>query len=378
MENRLEQREVIFRHVVLEGTAYEVGRAQGEMCKGDPGLVSFLTKPPEDAPPLPQQTEEAMKLFDRYCPGVNDEIRGFADALGVSPEEIVYYAFSYQVGGQCSQFVVSPDRMQDGRFYVGRNYEWGFNDDFRLVTTRVQGNAAHLGFSVPLFGRLDGFNEHGLVVTMSAGAPNVPVTEGGVRFWVAIRTLLDRCHNVAEALEVLGEIPISFNVNILLADRSGQAALVEIACSQRAVWRIGPDTAERVLLATNHYNHPDMLPFDQGRMWQSVARYQALQRVLCAPEPVAKEDLRRVLSSPLPDGVCCHYYSNTLGTLWSAIYDVQAGEAEIAIGSPHCNPWRRFGLKDPVGVTEYPAVFPLERPADPKAFFRRLAPGANE
>lgn len=319
-----------------------------------------------------------MRFCDRYCPDLNEEIQGFADAVGVPPEQVVYYSFSYQGSRQCSQMAVLPRQTRDGHMYVGRSYEWGFNDDFRLVTTRVQGRAAHLGFSLLFFGRIDGMNEHGLVVTMSAGAPMVPVKEDGIRFWAVIRTLLDRCESVDHALEVLAKIPISFNLNLLLADKSGQAALVEIACSHRAVRRIGPGSETAVLLSTNHFNHPDMMPYDQGRMWQSVARYQALDRALCSGQPIGKEDIRSVLSNPLPDGVCCHYYQDGLGTLWSAIYDVTAGEVEIALGTPRCNPWRKFGLYDPPGTREYNAAFPLECPDDPKAFYRRLAPGAVE
>ncbi len=378
MSEGADKKELLFHHVVLEGSAYEVGRAQGQACLENPGFLQFMTSPLADTPPASKaRADETMAFFDRHCPGVNEEISGFADAVGVAPEQIVYYAFSHQRQGNCSQFAVLPARTTDGRIYIGRSYEWDFNDDLRLVTTRVPGRAAHIGFSLLFFGRIDGFNEHGLVVTMSAGAPGVKVDEDGLRFWAVIRTLLDRCHDVDDALDLLAGIPISFNLNLLLADKGGQAALVEIFCSKRAIKRIDPGCGEPVLIATNHYNHPDMLPYDQGRMWQSVARYQALERALRATAPVGREEIRRVLSSPLPDGVCCHYYENTLGTLWSVIYDVAAGEAEIAFGSPQCNPWRSFGLHDPVGVRPYPALFPLEKPADPAAFFRRLPPGAN-
>lgn len=378
MSEGADKKELLFHHVVLEGSAYEVGRAQGEACRESPDFIRFMTSPLTDAPPVTKQrADEIMEFFDRYCPGANEEISGFADAVGVAPDQIVYYAFSHQSQGHCSQFVLLPERTRDGRMVVGRSYEWGFNDDLRLVTTRVHDRAAHMGFSLLYFGRLDGFNEHGLVVTMSAGAPMVKPQEDGVRFWAVIRTLLDRCHNVDEALELLAEIPISFNLNLLLADQGGQAALVEIACSKRAIRRIHPGCGEPTLIATNHYNHPDMLPYDQGRTWQSVARYQALEKSLLTGDLVDREEVRRVLSTSVPDGVCCHYYEQGLGTLWSVIYDVAAGEAELAFGSPQCNPWRKFGLWDPVGIRQYPALFPLEKPTDPAAFFRRLPPGTN-
>lgn len=373
------QHELCFQHVVLEGTAYEIGRTQGQLLKQNPEYLAFMTSPQADAPPPSvRQAAEMIDCFDRYCPGLNEEIQGMADEVGVPPEQLLYYAFSQQLAGQCSQLAVLPQATADGRMYVGRSYEWGLNDDFRLVTTRVSGRAAHIGFSLLNFGRIDGFNQHGLVVTMSAGSPFAPVQSPGLRFWAVIRTLLDRCASVEEALEVLAATPIAFNLNLLLADRSGQAVLAEIACSQRAFRRVGPSSELGALWATNHYVQPEMLAHDQSRMWQSVARYRAIERTIAAGSPVGKEDIRRVLSQPVPEGVCCHYYQDGLGTLWSAIYDMAAGQVELALGSPRCNPWRSFGLDDPAGVRQYPAVFPLEQPADPAAFYRRLTPGASE
>jgi len=59
-----------------------------------------------------------------------------------------------------------PDR----RVYVGRSYELNpAEEDLCLVTTRIEGKAMHVGFSTLFIGRLDGINDYGVVVTMSAG-----------------------------------------------------------------------------------------------------------------------------------------------------------------------------------------------------------------
>jgi predicted choloylglycine hydrolase len=366
-----------FTHVVMEGTSYEIGKMQGEWLKENPGYVQFMTTLMIEGftPKSQAETDEAMEFFDRYSPGLNEEIQGFADTLGVPVEQIVYYTLTHFGKGHCSHFAVLPEATKDGHMLVGRSYEWNMNDDFRLCTTRVKGMAAHLGFSLFLFGRIDGFNEHGLCVTMSAGVPGSDPRKEGCRFWAVIRTILDRCKTVDEALELAQSIPIAFNMNLILADQSGQAILNEIACQNRAVKRIGPETPKKFIHATNHYNLPEMIQYDLGRRWHSVVRYQAIESRLRAAIPnVDKEDLRKLLTDLMPAGVCGHHYSEGFGTLWSIIYDLTERKAEIALGSPATNPYRSFGLNDPVGKTTYVAKFP-DVTADP-VMWRSLDPGS--
>jgi predicted choloylglycine hydrolase len=370
----------------MEGTAYEVGKLQGQWVQNDPGAVKFFTSPLEGQNyPTPQEAKKILTFFERHCPGLNEELQGFADALGTPVEKIVYYPFSYSFGNQgfrssnCSHMTLLPSVTTNGHVYVGRSYEWNLQDDFRLCTTRVKGNAAHLGFSLLQFGRIDGMNEHGLAVTMSAGCPMVETTEEGCRFWAVVRTLLDHCRTVPEALDRVQSIPIAFNLNILLTDKHGESALIEIFSSKRAVKRIGPHTAEQAIWSTNHYNLPKMMEYDLGRMWMSVARYQKISSALENPgRKIGKEDLRLLLSKPVPDGLCCHYYHDYFGTLWSVIFDLTAGVAEVCFGSPVVNGWHSFGLNDPVGITKYSAKLPLEIPERPDLFFRKMAPGALE
>jgi predicted choloylglycine hydrolase len=378
LDDRPTIRQVVYTHSVLEGSAYEVGQQQGEHILLNPEMVKFFTSPfPGHAPLTPQQAETLLKFFQKHCPGLDEEIHGFADALGVPPEQIVYFASSYQSGGQCSHFAVLPSLSADGHLYVGRSYEFNHNqDDLHLVTTRIQGQAAHIGFSEMLFGRADGLNAHGLCATMSAGAPMAPTEPGGCMFWAVIRTVLDRCATVDEALEVVQSIPISFNFNLILSDRSGQAARVEIACSHRAIQRIHLHSPEQQVIATNHYNLPGMKPYDLGRRWNSLLRYRAIQtRLEAMQNQVTPQGIRGLLSDLIPQGVCCHHYTDYLGTLWSEVIDVTTGTLEVCFGAPTHNPWHTFDLNSPAGVTEYPVQLPDE-PADP-AYWRKLAPGAE-
>lgn len=366
--------DVAYRHELIQGTPYAAGRAQGEALARSPEAVAFFTSPMKAKGELsPGQAEAALRFFERHCPGLNEEVRGFADALGVAPERVAYYAFSHNpptdfLGGSCSQVVVMPSHSADGHLRVARNYDFNHRmTEMRLALTRIKGQAAHLGFSELQFGRYDGLNEHGLCVSMSGGAPLAPVEPGGCMFWSLVRTVLDRCATVAEALVVIEGIPLSFNLNLVLADRTGEAALVEMASSHRAVKRI----REGMLVATNHFALAGMRPYDVNRTWNSVERVSVVQQRLGREGTrITADALRDLLGKPFPEGLCVHDFSGFFGTLWSEVFDVTTGTVDICFGPPTHNPWRTFSLDLPADGAAYPARLP-ERPVDP-SFWRKV------
>jgi len=385
---------------VLEGTPYEVGRLQGQILKKDPERARYLT------PPLPflaryskREAHRALEYFDRYCPGIGEEIQGAADAFGVPVEGIAFLGGKSKEdgssaipvdgpappdsqprgSGQCSHFAVLPSASEDGHLYAGQSEDCGPDDlDLRLCTTRVQGKPAHIGFSDMIFGRVQGMNEHGFCVTTSWGAPGVWLEGEGLPYFAVVRALLDRCETVDEALDVMADLPIAWCTNFILADRGGEAALIEVAYAHRGVRRIQRESQDQFLWATNHYTLPAMMDYDTGRMRQSLIRHRAIEsRIRNAVPRVSKETLRGLLSAPMPQGVCLHHYSSGLGTLWSMIFDVTDITVDVCFGAPSStrNSWHTFGLRDSIGSTEYTAHLPDE-PTGP-GFWERLSPGSD-
>ncbi len=371
---------VSFSHVVLEGTPYEVGRLQTEMLQDDPQRSGYL------APTLPfldryseEEAARELAFLERHCPGLREEVQGAADALGVSAADIAFLGGKPKGGGQCSQFAVLPPAAADGHLRLGQNEDCGPGDlDLRLCTTRVEGKAAHIGFSDMIMGRVQGMNEHGLCVTTSWGTPGVWPEGKGLPYFAVVRTLLDRCGTVDEAMDVMAGMPIGWNTNYILADRGGEVALVEVAGRHRGIQRIGSRSQARFVCATNHYTLPEMIPHDIRRMRQSVTRHQAITARLEGAAPhVDAGTMRALLSEPMPEGVCVHHYSSGLGTLWSMIFDVTEGTVEICFGAPSSerNAWRSFRLRDPVGETAYVAHLP-DAPTE-EGFWERLPPGSE-
>ena len=192
----------------LEGTSYEIGCALGRMTAGIPPLRANATGGMEGFGPA--QADEAIALFDRWCPGLTEELRGFADTLDTRPEQVLYYAMTYLLP-RCSQIGLTPGLTAEGKPMVARNYEFNHEaEDFCLMKTAVKGKYTHMGTSVLQFWREDGLNEFGLSVTMSScGFPVGPMPYmrapklRGLQFWAVIRALLENCRDVAECLAYL-------------------------------------------------------------------------------------------------------------------------------------------------------------------------------
>lgn len=150
----------------LKGTSYEIGYKLGNIISENTAHKIAYTRKLEGFGLT--EYKDAVKLFDEWCPGISEEIVGFADALKVNTEQIAYYAMTYLLP-RCSQIALLPNMTAQNKPLLARNYEFNHQiEDFVLVRTSVTGKYTHMGTSTMSFGRDDGFNEHGLAVTMSA------------------------------------------------------------------------------------------------------------------------------------------------------------------------------------------------------------------
>jgi predicted choloylglycine hydrolase len=212
-----------------------------------------------------------------------------------------------------------------------------------------------------LSGRNDGINGYGLCVTMSGSWDPVPEDANepnGLHYAMAIRALLEGCKTLAEALELLERMPIGGGVNIIVAHRSGTAALVEVAGRKRAIKTIDADTADQYLLAINHFTMMGISEHHEN----STTRYDAFMSWLRANTGRINADaFKAFLAREYPQGVCGFISEFQLGTLWSMVFDVSEGTVEIRFGPPPHNEWHSFTLGGPVGVSEYKALFPRKK-----------------
>jgi predicted choloylglycine hydrolase len=354
----------------LLGTNYEIGYRLGKMFANMPAQKALHTQGMTGFSRV--QIQEATALFNHWCPGLTDELNGFADALKVNSEQIFYYSMTYLLP-RCSHLVLLPSLTAEGKPLVARNYEFSHEaEDFCLVKTAVNGRYTHMGTSVLSFGRDDGMNDHGLCVTQSScgfpiGAlPNMRAPQlKGLMFWAVIRGLLENCTDVGEALTYLREMPIAYNLNLLLSDRLGNAALFETLDGRSAFEQIGQDSMKQLLFATNHALLPELIPYDPKIMIHSAKRYEYIKETLLSKTGVSRELLKDMLLARFPDGLCCHYFEEYFGTTKSMILSPVDGTIELCWGGRAENRWQTYAISKPLknGIQEIEISFERASPS---------------
>lgn len=360
------------RTIELTGTNYEIGYRLGKLTAALQPLRALHTGGFEGFGLA--ETADAAALFDRWCPGLTEELTGFADALEVRPEQVFFYGMTYLLP-RCSHIALLPGVTANGKPLLARNYEFNHEaEDFALVKTGVDGKYIHMGTSVLHFGRDDGFNEHGLAVTMSScGFPVGPMPYmrapklKGLQFWAVIRALLEQCKNVPEALACLEDMPIAYNLNLLILDKAGAAALVETLDGHRAIRRIGPDSPEQLLWATNHPLLPELTTYEPRAFTHSLRRYDYIKEMLAGKTGVTERQLRDMLLAPYPDGLCCYYFEEFFGTTKSMVISPAGGCMALCWGGRVENGWRRYSIAEPLPESAEEIQIRLEQ-ADPAIY----------
>ncbi len=337
----------------LAGSSYEIGHMLGKVAESSPQLRAFM------ASPLPGFGEgkvwEAQQMFRQWCPGLNEELEGFADALSVPAERLVYWGMTNLRPG-CSQIAVLPSRTKEGVPLLARNYEFNpDSEDFILARTSVSGKYTHMGTSVLFFGRDEGLNECGLAVTMSTCGFPVGALEymrkpqlNGLQFWAVIRSVLENCKDVAEALDFLKDMPIAFNLNMMLMDKAGNTALIETMDGRFGVRYPDLKTGEDYLCATNHPLIPELIPYEPKAMRHSLVRYDWIRNRLDGGEKIGEEDLKEMLHSRYPKGLCCHHYRDYFGTTKSMVISPVYGTISLSWGGEEANGWELYQIDAPL------------------------------
>ncbi|MFX1563557.1 MAG: C45 family autoproteolytic acyltransferase/hydrolase [Promethearchaeota archaeon] len=362
--------DVKYHHIVLEGSQYEVGKQLAEFLSEKSETLKGYTSDNVNLKKLGFADFETLWTYcEECCPGITDEIQGFADGLDISPKKLPFWnwTFAPSLGGECSQLAVLPPVTKDHHIYVGRSYEWNHTDeDLKLFTTRVKGKSSHIGFSCLLFGRHDGLNDKGLLVSMTGGGVfGVPFKQRGPMFWLTIRSLLDHCVSVETALEQLETQPMTGYFTLMLVDKNENIALVEVADEKRSIKRITRDDSKLYAFSVNHFRQPDMQQINElncGIITHSRFREALITKWFHAHAPkIRKEDVRSLFATKHPKGLCNHFYKDGFGTLWSMIFDLTKDSVDVCFSAPTHNEYHTFDLGSPVGIFEYPTIVPIAK-----------------
>jgi len=268
---------------------------------------------------------------------------GEAAAMDETPSRPSSSEKSAQSGWACSLFasLADPERR-----VFGRNFDWRYSPALLLFTDPPDGYAsvtmvdiAYLGFEgiraqkltdlsleerLPLLDApnwpFDGMNEYGLAIGMAAvpsGKTPTDPDKQTIGSLQAIRVMLDHAKNVDEAIKLLDGYNIDMSggptIHYLMADASGQAALVEFF--QGAMVIVPNETLWHQ--ATN---------FVRSAHGESALgkceRYDKISSFLSGAEGrISEEEALTLLSSVAQDI-----------TQWSVVYEMSTGDVNVVMG----------------------------------------------
>jgi predicted choloylglycine hydrolase len=159
----------------------------------------------------------------------------------------------------CSTVALPAGAAPDHVARFGRNLDfWSLNIADKYSTLFIvkpdDGRYAYASVGWPgMIGVLSGMNEHGLCLA-SMEVPRTPRLPTAMPYILLYRTVLERCRNVPEAVQLLQTTPKQTANNLMLMDADGTRAVVEIT-PQGIHVRWGTDGS--ALISTNHQRDQD-------------------------------------------------------------------------------------------------------------------------
>jgi hypothetical protein len=185
-----------------------------------------------------------------------------------------------------------------------------------------------------------GINADGLALADTQIAARA--TGVGLLRYFAMTRLLAECGDVAAALALLRALPHAGGGSLVLADRGGALAAVELG--HRG---IGIERADAWVARTNHFVSPELAAATRGEADNSGARLATIRAFLQHASTRVDAGAARAGMASHDDGpaagLCRHGPPGPV-TLSTAIFDVAAGSLEIAEAPPCRAPWRRYVL----------------------------------
>ena len=331
----------------LKGTSYDIGKQLGNIVLENNHLKNIFI----NSQAISDNEKNVFELFDKYCPGLNEELQGFSDVLGISKSKIVFVPLTYLTPA-CSQLILLPNKTKNHHTIMARNYDYSEQmDDFCLSKTSVTNKYSHIGTNIMQFGRGEGMNECGLAISQSACGRPVNDYQGGkkpkvigLQFWAVVRTLLENCKNVKEALATLYDMPIACNINLMIADKSGEAVLIEIMDGKKEINLIQKDNKKDYLIATNHIHIPNMINIEPYAMKNSIQRYKCLEKWVTQTPLIDEPEIKELLLTPYPNGLMLPFYDDYFGTIKSIVFNLSLGKIDICWGGLEENKWHSFNI----------------------------------
>ena len=338
-------------HLNNAGSAYEIGRQHGASCPGAIRLAceEWLRVAPIEA----SRTEAGLRLvkdrLERFFPECLEEVQGIADGSLQSLDRILLLNCPDAVIGRssgrpscsCIGFVDS-----DHGPLIGKTADWQVDHAQDFTTWQHYRPWRGEGYRFIHYGGAGtwwsegGLNEAGLGMVLN-GLPGEGAAPDSVPTLPLARGVLQHCASVKESIEWLARYEVMYlGFNLMLADRSGDLACVEVVPGAQGVGRPEGDS----IIHTNHCLYPETedVTLDEktlaeygypGLARNSESRYLTLEAIVPrAPRTLA--GMKALLRDRSPLGAISQSGEQGMHTVYAVIVAPTKGKLWGAEGFP--------------------------------------------
>jgi predicted choloylglycine hydrolase len=315
----------------LKGEHYDIGYRQGTFIhRKGVRIERFFNLTEEKREFGIQCIDECEKVF----PEVLEEIKGLADGTKNEYRDFASFIFCmycFKFQNWCTCFACKDNH----NILLGRNSDFAVSieDQYESALYKPEGCYSFIGNSTAMVQMEDGVNEHGLAAGLTFN--NLEVVRPGLNAGILVRYMLEKCKTVQEALERLTEMPVASAQTLIIADKTGDMAVVECNCKKMVVIR--PKSNENFVVTANHFVSGEMQQYQHNEElyaeFRSKERYHTAYSALQSRNDYSVELAQDILSGKY--GFICQYdRSKGLDTVWSSVYDLKHNKIYRAEGNP--------------------------------------------
>lgn len=348
-------RESRYREIEVAGPPRELGRQIGEaageeirgFCEAALERVNLTT--PISRQAATAVARECIPFAERYAGDMVEELRGTAEAAGVSLEELMLLQVRNQLQPErdagCTSLSLG-DPLQAGRI-VAQNWD---NDPaldaFTVVLTRRPAGKPAL-MTVTQAGLISYIGINAAGIGLCLNTLPAPSRRLGVPHYFTVRGIYE-VDSLDGAVEAVRRAERAIPANIMLSTPEGPADL-EVTLDDVKVLR----DAGRVTHA-NHCQHPELRAVNEQfpELIQSHARQRRIDELLDsrgngAVSVAAVQGMLRDHQSH-PRSICRHANDDPGTGFWQTVFSVvmepEAGRLHISRGTPCDHPYETYCL----------------------------------
>ena len=341
-----------YPEITVTGPPRELGRQLGEaardqivgFCEAAMTSVNRTVKTSRAA--AMQTAAEAIPFVEDYAPHILDELRGTAEASGVTLEDLMLLQVRNQLQAEdagCTSFSMSGANRSGA--VVAQNWDNDPDlDEFTIVLTRrPEGKPAFTTVTQAGLVSYIGFNDAGIGLCLNT----LPAPRGaeGVPHYFTVREIYENdsldgaVHAVRRARRV---IP----ANIMLSTPQGPADL-EVTIDEVHV--LTPGGGDRVT-HTNHCRHPDLVSINEQfpELIQSHDRQSRIDELLAGVDSVEAAQTALKDHRGHPRSICRHQNDDPETGYWKTVFSVviEPGERRMHItrGTPCDQPYETYEM----------------------------------